>query len=167
MLYYKAEPMVLQCRKKILNNYNNDQFGSSYLHGNWSCACALSLKYISRSSKSTINTEYVIILPASALHGHLMKHSGHKSYKCNICDYVIGYWATVNRHKIKYTRERPNKCDLCEFLRYGPFDIQGGGGGPWVFGPDKDIFSDKIGARLFFSPALLVGLFFFNLKLHL
>ena len=34
MLYYKAEPMVLQSRRKILNNYDNDQLGTSYLHGN-------------------------------------------------------------------------------------------------------------------------------------
>ena len=51
-------------------------------------------------------------------------------------------------------------------FRHGPFDIQGGGA--WVFGPGQDIFSDKIGARLFFSQALRAGLFFFhNRKLHL
>ena len=52
-------------------------------------------------------------------------------------------------------------------FRHGPFDIQGGRGA-WVFGPGQDIFSDKIRARLFFSPAVRAGLFFIhNKKLHL
>ena len=64
----------------------------------------------------------VCVYTTSVLRGHLMKHSGHQPYKCNICDYAIGYWATVNRHNIKYTRERPNKCDLCEVLNVCPLD---------------------------------------------
>ena len=44
-------------------------------------------------------------------------------------------------------------------IRHGPFDIQGGGGLGILVRAEK-YFSEKIGARLFFSPALRAGLFF-------
>ena len=43
-------------------------------------------------------------------------------------------------------------------LRHGPFDISGGGAGTYVWA--RKFFSDNIGERLFFSPALWAGLFF-------
>ena len=44
-------------------------------------------------------------------------------------------------------------------LRHGPFDILGGGGaGTYVWA--GKFFSDNIGAKLFFSPALRAGIFF-------
>ena len=49
-----------------------------------------------------------------------------------------------------------------ESFRHGPFDFQGGGGrgGLGILVRAENFFSDKIGARLFFSPALWAGLFF-------
>ena len=44
---------------------------------------------------------------------------------------------------------------LC--IRHGPFDILGG---PGIYVWAGKFFSDNIGARLFFSPALRAGLFF-------
>ena len=49
-------------------------------------------------------------------------------------------------------------CILLKLIRHGPFDILGGGAGIYVWA--GKFFSDNIGGRLFFSPALRAGLFF-------
>ena len=53
--------------------------------------------------------------------------------------------------------------DDISVIRHGPFDILGGGE-LGIFFRVKKFFSDDFGARLFFSPALWAGLFFFITK---
>ena len=56
---------------------------------------------------------------------------------------------------------------LMMFVRHSPFDIQVGGGGLGILVRAENFFSDKIRARVCFSPALRAGLFFFITKSYI
>ena len=64
--------------------------------------------------------------------------------------------------------DRGIKMKFFENIELGTVHLIFRGGGLGFLVRAKIFFSDKIGARLFLSPALLAGLFFFsNKKLHL
>ena len=83
-------------------------------------------------------------------------------YLVKVHERLLKFNCCLRPYHVENTGSRPITA-----VRHGPFDIQGGGRGAWVFGPGQDIFSDKIGARLFFSPALRAGLFFFITKRYI
>ena len=53
---------------------------------------------------------------------------------------------------------------LCRYDKARSIWYSGGGGGAWTFRPGRKNFSDKMGARLFFSPARRAGLLFFHCR---
>ena len=45
----------------------------------------------------------------------MMKHSGEKPFKCDLCDYSASNAHHVRTHKRKHSGEKPFKCDQCDF----------------------------------------------------
>ena len=68
------------------------------------------------------------------------------------------HWSTGKQRQMKF---HPQK------LRHSPFDIQGGGGGAWVFCPGQDIFFGQNRSKIIFFAGKGRIIFFHNQKLHL
>ena len=80
---------------------------------------------------------------------------------------VYGIIITRYRYLVN-TRNYPS-LTIQFFVRHGPFDIQGGGGGgAWVFGPGQNIFFGQNRSKfIFFAGPSGRIIFFHNRKLHL
>ena len=87
----------------------------------------------------------------------------HRSYKAKVQCPIFKNYSTSWVCNVSCNMNLQFIASLITVLRHGPFDILGGGG-LGIFFRAKNFFSDNFGARLFFSPALRAGLFFFLTK---
>ena len=45
----------------------------------------------------------------------MRKHTGEKSYACDLCDYRTNNKSDLTRHMRTHTNEKPYACDLCDY----------------------------------------------------
>lgn len=46
---------------------------------------------------------------------HLLRHTGNKPYKCNVCDYKTTQRDRLDSHVRTHTGEKPFACPECDF----------------------------------------------------
>ncbi|KAG8229535.1 hypothetical protein J437_LFUL009009 [Ladona fulva] len=46
------------------------------------------------------------------LKAHMLKHSGEKPYKCNLCEFESSQKGILKTHMLKHTGEKPHKCNI-------------------------------------------------------
>ena len=56
-----------------------------------------------------------LFLFGQVIWGHIWKHSGETSTKCNHCEYAFSHAGNLRQHLKTHTGEKHNKCNQCDY----------------------------------------------------